>query len=308
MSASDASARPVSNDALVASLPGFSRQEVETNNTRLHAVVGGSGPPLVLLPAWPMTWWEYRKVLPVLARDFRVAAIDLRGMGGSARPDGGYDKKTMARDLAGVMTALDIDTAHVVGSDIGSMVAYSFAANYPARVRTLAMLDTPHPFGVFGALPLLPAPGTYDLANPARALHPWWFLFSQIPDLPESLFAGRFGFMQNWVLDYLSHDQAAVSDHDRAVFAGAYEDDASIRASLGWFRAFDQDMADFATYAPLNMPVLGLGGIGHDFLSMFLQSAAPAARVVKLEDTGHWIASEKPDALVAHIREHTKGA
>lgn len=304
----DSSILPVANDGLVASLPGFSETTVDTNGIRLHVVTGGAGEPLVLLPAWPMTWWEYHKVLPALAGRFRVAVIDLRGMGASEKPEAGYDKKTMARDIAGVMTALDMDTAHVVGSDIGSMVAYSLAANYPARVRTLTMLDTPHPFAVFGALPLMPAPGTYDLKNPDRALHPWWFLFSQIPDLPEMLFAGRFGFMQNWVLDYLAHDPDAVSDHDRAVFAAAYEDDAAIRASLGWFRAFGQDVADGATYAPLTMPVLGLGGIGHDFLALFLQGVAPGARVVRLEVTGHWIASEQPDELTRHLMAHLKQA
>lgn len=306
MHSSDTSILPISDDGLVAVLPGFSQRVIETNGTRLHVVMGGKGPPLVLLPAWPMTWWEYRKLLPELAKEFSVIAIDLRGMGASEKPAGGYDKKTMAKDIAGVLTAIDMDSAHIVGSDIGAMVAYSFAANYPDRTRSLTMLDTPHPFAVFKALPLMPAPGTFDLDNPARGLHPWWFLFSQVAGLPEALFAGRFGFMQEWVLDYLSADAHAVSHHDRAVFAVAYEDDDSIRAALGWFRAFGQDMDDVAGYAPLAMPVLGVGGIGHDFLAMFLQAAAPGARVVKLDNTGHWIASEQPQALLDLIRGHLK--
>lgn len=299
---------PLTDDGLIATLPGFAERHIDSNGTRIHVVTGGTGVPLILLPAWPMTWWEYRKVLPVLALSYRVAVVDLRGMGASAKPAGGYDKKTMAGDLAGVMSALDMDSAHVVGSDIGAMVAYSFAANYPARTRTLTMLDTPHPFAVFGALPLMPAPGTYDLGNMDRALHPWWFLFSQIPGLPEMLFSGRFAVVQNWVMDYLARDAKSITDHDRAIYAKAYEDDASIRASLEWFRSFGQDLIDGAAYAPLTMPVLGLGGIGHEFLALFLQGAAPHARVVKLENTGHWIPSEQPEALVSYLNEHVSAS
>lgn len=295
---------PVSDDGLVAALPGFVEHHIETNGTRLHVVMGGAGHPLVLLPAWPMTWWEYRKVLVPLAEQFQVVAIDLRGMGASNKPSQGYEKKNMAKDIAGVLSAVNIDSAHIVGSDIGAMVAYSFAANYPARTRSLTMLDTPHPFSVFKTLPLLAPPKTFDINNARRALHPWWFAFNQIPDLPEALFAGRYGSMQNWVIDYLCVDQRAVSDHDRAVFALAYEDDSSIRASLAWFRAFDQDISDAATYAPLAMPVLGLGGIGFEFLAAFLRQAAPAARVIELAGTGHWIPSEQPTALVAHLARH----
>ena len=293
---------PVSDDDLIAALPGFSGRHVDADGIQLHVVTGGEGPPLVLLPSWPMTWWEYRKVLPSLAQHFRVLAVDLRGMGASAKPAQGYDKKTMATDLAWLLSAFEIDAAHIVGNDIGAMVAYSFAANFGARTRSLTMLDTPHPFAVFKALPLMPEPGVFDVSNTSRSLHPWWFAFNQVPGLPEALFAGRFGFMQNWTIDYLSHDLHAVSDHDRAVFTAAYDDDASVRASLEWFRAFDQDIKDAATYAPLTMPVTGLGGIGFDFLAMFLQAAAPGAKITRLEKTGHWIPSEQPDALVAHLR------
>lgn len=297
---------PISDDGLVAALPGFCERHIDTNGTSLHVVMGGSGEPLVLLPAWPMNWWEYRKVLIDLARRFHVIAIDLRGMGASAKPNRGYDKKTMAEDVAVALTRLDLHSAHLVGSDIGAMVAYSFAANYPGRTRSLTLLDTPHPFPVFRALPLMPEPGTFDVRNPKRPLRPWWFAFNQVPDLPESLFAERFDLLQDWVIDYLCMDARAVSDHDCAVFAAAYEDEASIRASLQWFRAFDQDIRDAASYAPLTMPVLGLGGIGHDFLAMFLETAAPGAQVVKLADTGHWIPSEQPALLLKYLYGHAR--
>lgn len=297
---------PISDDGLLAALPGFSEHHIEANGTWLHAVIGGSGDPLVLLPGWPMTWWEYRKVLPELAKHFRVIVIDLRGMGASAKPMGGYDKKIMADDIAGVLSALGMDRVHIVGSDIGAMVAYSFAANHPARTRSLTLIDTPHPFEGFRALPLMPLPGTFNLADVGRPLHPWWFAFSQVPDLPELIFAGRFAFFQDWIIDYLSHDARSVSDHDRAIFALAYEDDASIRAALAWFRAFDQDISDFSGYAPLQMPVLGVGGIGHDFLSMFLEASAPGARLVRLAKSGHWIALEQPEALIEHVVSHVR--
>jgi pimeloyl-ACP methyl ester carboxylesterase len=107
------------------------------NGVRLHYVEDGEGDPVVLLPGWPRTWWEFHKIMPKLAVTHRVIAVDLRGMGESAKPEGGYDKKTMAADIAALLHELGHDRADVVGSDIGAMVAFSLAANHPELVRTV---------------------------------------------------------------------------------------------------------------------------------------------------------------------------
>ncbi|MFF3676756.1 alpha/beta fold hydrolase [Streptomyces sp. NPDC002120] len=147
--------------SLAASLDGgFTSHHAEVNGTRLHYVQGGSGEPLVLLGGWPQTWWQWHKVMPALARRHRVIAVDLRGMGGSAKPESGYDKKTMAADVRALLTHLGLERAHVAGHDIGAMVAYAFAANHPEATGRVALLDVSHPEEAWAQMPLLPRPGS----------------------------------------------------------------------------------------------------------------------------------------------------
>ena len=124
----------LSDEALAHSLlGGFVSASMKVNGVRLHYVIGGQGEPLILLPGWPETWWEFHKIMPQLAKTHRVIAVDLRGMGGSDKPRGGYDKKTMAADIQALASALRYDRVDIAGHDIGAMVAYAFAANYPAQ-------------------------------------------------------------------------------------------------------------------------------------------------------------------------------
>ena len=151
----------VSDVALVKSLPGFENGYADVNGTRLHYVIGGKGAPLVLLPGWPQTWWEFHKIMPALAEKYRVIAVDLRGMGGSAKPPGGYDKKTMARDIYELVRQLGFEKVNIAGHDIGSMVAFSFAANHPGATSKLALLDVPHPDEFFSEIRMLPQHGKF---------------------------------------------------------------------------------------------------------------------------------------------------
>jgi pimeloyl-ACP methyl ester carboxylesterase len=109
--------------------------------------------------------------------------------------------------------------------------------------------------------------------------------------------------VQNWIFDYMAVDKKAITEHDRAVYAAAYNSEEALSAALGWFRSFATDIADAGTYAPLLCPVLGLGGIGFDFIAAFLHTAAPAATVVKLPETGHWIPDEQPKETVRRLIE-----
>lgn len=165
-----------------ASLPGFQHNYAQVNGVRLHYVTGGRGEPLVLLPGWPQTWWEYHKIMPALATRFRVIVVDLRGMGGSEKPQGGYDKKTMATDIHELVRKLGYEKVGIAGHDIGSQVAFSFAANFPAATRKVALMDVLHPDEGYYQIPLLPPPGQFSL---------WWFAFNQVQTLPQQLLAGR---------------------------------------------------------------------------------------------------------------------
>ena len=134
------------------------------NGTRIHYVEGGKGTPVLLLPGWPQTWWEFRKIMPELAKRHRVIAVDLRGMGGSAKPGLGYDKKNMAKDIHELTQALGYKQVNIAGHDIGAMVAYSFAANYPDVTLKICLIDVAHPGRE--SLHTLAAPATRTICGP----------------------------------------------------------------------------------------------------------------------------------------------
>ncbi|MFJ9033435.1 alpha/beta fold hydrolase [Streptomyces sp. NPDC102274] len=122
-------------------IEGFSSGFAEVNGIRLHYVAGGQGYPLVLLPGWPRTWYQFHKIMPPLAEHYRVIAVDLRGMGDSDKPATGYDKKPMAQDIYELIRALGYSKVNIAGEDIGAMVAYSFAANRPEATRKIAFWE-----------------------------------------------------------------------------------------------------------------------------------------------------------------------
>ena len=296
-----ASAQPVSyskasttDAALVAKLPGFSNGSADVNGTRIHYVTGGKGEPLVLLPGWPQTWWSYHKIMPELAKHYTVIAVDLRGMGSSAKPAAGYDKKTMAKDVAELLKMLGHDTAYIAGHDIGAQVAWSFAANYGPSTRKLVMLDVPHPDEGLYKWPILPGVGTFGDKIDERTPFAWWFAFHQVKGLPEKMLAGRVHIEQEWFFTYLMKDESALSPLDRSVYANAYNSADAIRAGNAWYQAFPQDIVDEKTYAQLTMPVLGIAGPGYGWLSATLAAKASNARTVKLDNSGHFMAEEAP--------------
>lgn len=292
----------ITDEALVKQLPGFKNAWATVNGIRIHYVTGGTGKPLVLLSGWPQTWWSFHKMMPELQKHYTVIAIDYRGMGSSARPDSGYDKKTVASDVYELLRLSGYEKAYVAGHDIGAQVAFSLAANHPAMVEKLVMIDVPHPDETFAAIPMLPAPGTpTDKLDPA---HPyvWWFAFNQLNGLPEELIAGRAAVFQNTVFHYLLANDSALAPLDRAVYAAAYNSKEAIRAGNNWYRAFMQDIEDYKHYQPVQMPVLGLGGPGYDWLNYTLPKKATHVKVVKVEGSGHFVPEEKPAIAVEEIK------
>ena len=293
----------VTDAVLVESLPGFTNEYAKVNGIGMHYVVGGEGPPVLLLPGWPETWWAYHKIMPVLSKDYRVVAVDMRGMGGSDKPSEGYDKKTMANDVSALISHLGYTELAVVGHDIGAMVAFSLAANHPGQVSKLVMLDVAHPSAGYLKMSLLPEKDTFgDKIDDA---HPylWWFAFHQVKGLPEDLLEGRAGLEHAWFFRYMAKNESAIDERSRAVYATAYSTRDAIRASNGWYQAFSQDIADSADFKPLTMPVLGLGGTGYTRLKASLEAGAPASQTFKIEGSGHFIAEEKPEELLKYLQK-----
>jgi len=296
-----ASAADVSDAALVRTLPGFKEGSADVNGVHLHYVEGGSGSAVVLLPGWPETWWAWHKVMPALARHHRVIAVDLRGMGASSMPAGGYDKKTMAADVAALVRHLGLGKATVIGHDIGSQVAYAYAVNFPQATDKVVLIDVPHPDQSLYSWPILPQADTFgdkiDDAHPFA----WWFAFHQVKGLPEELLEGRQYKEQEWFFRYLLKDESAIDARDRAVYRKAYASREAIRAGNAWYQAFPQDILDDKTYGKLTMPVLAIGGPGYGWLEAVLTPKTTKLKLVKAEGSGHFVQEEKPAETVAWI-------
>jgi pimeloyl-ACP methyl ester carboxylesterase len=298
----------VSDSALVKTLPGFSEHFVTVNGVKLHYVEGGKGPALLLLPVWPETWWEYHKVMPELAKNHRVIAVDIRGMSASGKPGTGYDKKTMGADVAELVKALGLGKVDVMGHDIGSMVAYSFAAQYPDTVRRLVLLDLPPPDASLAKWALLPGVGPLDdKVGDGSHAYAWWFAFHQVPDLNVKMAAGRgIRAEEDWIFHYLTRDDASIDSRDRAVYEAAYLSPEAIRAGDGWYQAFPQDMVDDDSYPKLKMPVLGLAGPSYAWLAGVMPAKATNLKLVRLADSGHFIAEEQPEELLSNLNTFLK--
>ncbi|MFD8499535.1 alpha/beta fold hydrolase [Amycolatopsis sp. NPDC059657] len=290
-----ASADPSVSDAALARSLGFTSAHADVNGTSLHYVTGGQGAPLVLLPGWPETWWQFRKIMPALARRYRVIAVDLRGMGGSAKPSGGYDKKTMARDIFELTRRLGHSNVNIAGHDIGAMVAHSFAINHSDATTKVALLDVAHPDESLYQLPLLPKPGEFHL---------WWFAFNQVRALPEQLITGRSRFLIDYFFDLLLVNPAAISEATRAIYAHAYAKPDAIRAGNAWYQAFNQDIEDQKAYPKVTKPMLGLAAeASFEFFQYVLSTKGTDVRVSKVERSGHFLAEEQPETVIRAFTE-----
>jgi pimeloyl-ACP methyl ester carboxylesterase len=290
------------DEELLKRLPGFTNHYANVNGVRLHYVEGGSGQPLICLPGWPQTWYSYHPVAPTLAQHYCVIIVDIRGMGSSDKPAAGYDKKTMAQDIYALMQHLGLPKVSLLGHDIGGMVAASFALNYPEATEKLILADGAHPSEGMRYMSLLPAPGAFEAKMNAHQPYVWWMAFNQVPGLPEKLLAGRFQHLLDYLFAYVMLDDSKMSAFDRAVYAAAYNEPESIRAANGWYQTLGQDMADANTYAPLTMPVLGIGSyVSYENLKQSLPAIAPNAQVIGLLESGHYMFEEKPDQVIAAV-------
>ncbi len=272
-------------------LDGFTRtftsRYVDTGEVRLHAVTGGTGPALLLLAGWPQTWYAWRLLMPALARDFQVVALDARGVGLSDKPLDGYDTGTLARDAAAVMTALGHDRFCVAGHDVGMWVGYALAADHPDRVDRLAVAEAFIP-GLVPSPPLLGDAATNDRL--------WHFAFNRLPELNEQLLQGR----EHLYFGYQFAAKAAKPLPDHAVrhyIDTLAQDPAALRASFAPYRALDTTIAqnERRRTRRLHLPVLAIGGAANlaDRVGAMMRTAADDVEAVSVPG-GHYPAEEAP--------------
>ena len=277
-------------------LDGFRHQMVRVGDVTMHAVVGGEGPPLVLLHGFPQTWWEWHRVMPLLAATHTVVALDLRGAGHSDSPQGGYDKASLAADVHGAMAALGFARYAVCGHDIGGMVAVALACTHRDAVTHLAVLD-------------VSLPGWSEWESNMADPKLWHFAFHMKRDLPERLLFGReYDYVSTFIADR-AFDHGAHDIEDVQEFARSLAQPGNTRGGLEWYRAFPADHANALLWKreALAMPVLALGGSYRygDRMVTMLQEFASDVSGGSIADCGHWLAEERPaetaQALVAFL-------
>jgi pimeloyl-ACP methyl ester carboxylesterase len=272
---------------------GFAEHKVRVGDVGINYVRGGHGPTLVLLHGYPQTWYSWHEILPALSRHYTVIAADLRGAGRSDAPATGYDKKTMAADIHGLLVKLGLDRQiRLVGHDIGTMVAYSYAAEHPQDVVKLVLSEAP-----------IPDPSLYEFPSlTANGPGAWHFGFFNLANgLPEELIAGKEAMWINRFTDALEVQKGAVTSEDIRVYAHYLSDPAHLRASLAWFRALPEDIKNDAVYGrtKLAMPVLAIGAQGSlgDFVPTQVRKYATNVTGAVIPASGHWIYEEQPAQL-----------
>jgi len=272
----------------------FTSRYIDTGQLRLHAVIGGEGPPLLLVHGWPETWYAWRLLMPALARDFEVIAVDQRGMGLSDKPAGGYDDGTQAGDLVALMEALGHRRFAVVGHDTGFAISYALAADHPERVERVALAEIPGSPGTVTAPPLfLPGPLNDRL---------WHLGFNRIDRLNEQLVAGREDLFFRWEFDAAAKKLPdEVIDH----YVRMLSNPDSLSGSFGWYRALDTTIAQDQQRKTrrLAMPVLAIGGEASfgAHVGEALNAVADDVRGIVIPGVGHFVAEEAPEEMLAAL-------
>ena len=282
--------------ALTTCLPVHAQKRIEdrfasVNGIRLHYLIAGKGEPVILLHGYAQNSHMWRPLIPQLAKTHMVIAPDLRGFGQSSKPSGGYYKKTMAEDIHALATSLGIPRAAVVGHDIGLMVAYAYAAQYPAEVDRIVLMDA-----------FLPGVGDWKNVWLLRDL--WHFHF--YGETPLKLVTGRERiYFEHFWNDFAADPKHSVPEADRRFYARSYGQPGAMRAGFEVFRSFEQDAKDFAQFAEtkLTMPMLVLTGekASGEFLIEQARLVDTNVNGVVIKGKGHWLMEEAPSEVIPRL-------
>lgn len=270
---------------------GFESKFAEVNGTRLHYVRGGRGPAIILLHGFPEDWYEFREVMPRLAKRFTVIAVDLRGVGQSAPASTGYDAANLAEDVHQIILSIGLERVYVFGHDIGGMAAYAFARRYGHEARGVMIFDVAFP----GLEPW------EDILN-----HPaFWHVRFHQTDLPEKLVSGR-------QAEYFRYFLGKFREAEIAHYAHAYRDPDHIRAAFETYRAFPANAKFFSSQRGNTALPIVIGSGEHDAFAGFLPRIAAGMRVhgcknldtEMIKGAAHYVAEETPQAVAELIERY----
>jgi pimeloyl-ACP methyl ester carboxylesterase len=259
----------------------FKHEYAEVNGVKIHYVIGGKGDPLVLVHGFGQNWYMWNRLLPELSKHFTVIAPDLRGVGESDKPEGGYDKKNMAKDIHELVKKLGYNNINLAGHDIGLMVAYAYAAQYGSEVKKVALMDA-----------LLP--GIEPVWSQVSA-SAWWFGFFAWPASGDIVKGKEKEFLTNfWPM--VGHVKDPFTPEETAEFVRAYAVKDGAKSTFKWFGAFPQDGKDNLVLAKtkLKMPLLAMGGeyFAAAFLKEHSKLVAENVTESKIAGSGHWLVQE----------------
>ena len=283
--------------AASADVPGVTHHTATVNGIRMHYAEAGAGPLVILLHGFPETWYCWRHQIPALAAKYRVVAPDLRGYGGTQKPPGGYDKRTMDRDVRELMRHLGEPTCLLVGHDRGARVATRFAKDHPAALTKLVVMDN------------IPTRIIYERMDAKVARAHYWFLFNSVPDLPEALIAGREEPWLRFIFAQWCYDPMPFTAEELAVYVAAYSAPGGLRGAFSDYRAahddIAQDEADKDT--PIACPTLVLwgeefeaGGKMWDFREVWSKMAT-RPEYVPVPKCGHLPHEERPAVVTREL-------
>ncbi|GGC77624.1 alpha/beta fold hydrolase [Undibacterium terreum] len=266
----------------------FQSKDVQVNGVRIHYRIGGHGSPVVLLHGYAETSAMWNPIMDGLAKTHTVIVPDLRGAGASEKTVGGYDKKNMAKDIHELVAGVTSEPAVVVGHDIGLMVAYAYAAQYPQDTQRLALLEA-----------FLPGIGEWRVRYSAP--RNWHYHFGG--ETPEALVQGRERiYFEHFWNDFAADRNHSLPESERQLYTASWAQPGGMRAGFAWFQAFPQDAVDFEKFSQvkLKMPVMAVAGekSGGDFLINQTKLVAEHVDAHIIQGSGHWLMDEAPDQLI----------
>ena len=285
-----------------ATIPGVTHHRADVNGARLHYVSAGtSGSPVLLVHGWPETWWAFRKVLPLLAAAHRVFAVDLRGFGDSSAADGRYGADVSAEDLHHLVKQLGVGPVHFLCQDISGGLGFRFAATHPGDVLSFTAVES-----------TLAGFGLESLADVAHG-GSWHVGFLAAPGIPAMLLAGHEReFLARWAYPTMTAVPDSVTRADIDEFTRGYARPDGWRGTEGLYQSVFADAGQtrgLAEAQPLAVSVLTVDAASAPFTEQtFRQVAAGPVTSVRLEEVGHLVAQEAPEALAAALLEFTERA
>jgi len=274
----------------------FTSRYVDTGELRLHAVTGGDGPPLMLVHGWPQTWYAWRMLMPTLARDFSVVAVDQRGIGLSDKPQHGYDTATLASDLVALMDVLGHSRFALYGTDVGMPIAYALTADHRNRVDRLVVSEAPLP-GISPSPPLFLPPQLNERL--------WHLAFNQLPEINEQLVTGREDIFSGAEFDASAGTKKLPRDTVRYYIDTLAADPDHLRGSFGFYRALPTSIAqnEQRKTRRLTLPVLAIGGAesSGEGVGNTMKLTADDVQTLVIPGCGHWVAEQAPSELLVAL-------